>query len=192
MKIKSCRMKKILCFLALLISVATVRAQIYMSKACEIGFFSASTVEDIKALNTSCKPVMNASSGDVQVKIPMQGFIFHSSLMQEHFNENYLESDKYPDAIFKGKIKEKLTLSRDTLMNVTVSGTLNMHGVEKPIAFSGTVKVSGKQLVLFTKFKIHIADYNIKIPSVVNQNIAEDIEVTVNSTLDPYALPAKK
>ena len=184
----------LIAFLVLLnfCTVFKLRAQIYMSRSCEIGFFSAGTVEDIKAINTTSRPIMNTVTGEVQVKISMRGFVFHSELMQEHFNENYLESDKYPDAVFKGKINEKLSVGKDSLISVTVSGNLNMHGVEKPLSFSGTVRVSGQQLILYAKFKIHIADYNIKIPSVVNQNIAEDVEVTMNSTLNPFDLPGKK
>jgi hypothetical protein len=179
-------MKRILLTLSILTIAAIANAQIYLAKECEIRFFSGSPMENIEAVNKASKPILNALTGDVQAKIVMQAFQFEKSLMKEHFNENYVESDKYPDAIFKGKINEKIDYTKDGTTKVTVTGKLNMHGVEKEKNIEGTVTVKGQQVILDTKFNIHIADYNIKIPSVVVKNIAEDIEVKLNATLELY------
>ncbi|MCC6691142.1 MAG: YceI family protein [Bacteroidia bacterium] len=179
-------MKQTLVFITALICTHLLSAQIYLAKESEISFFSATPMENISAINKAAKPILNTATGDVQVKIVMQAFQFEKPLMQEHFNENYVESDKYPDAIYKGKINEQVDYLKDGTTKVTVAGKLKMHGVEKECNFGGTVTVKGQQILLETKFKIHIADYNIKIPSLVVKNIAEDIDVTVNALLEPF------
>src|ERR1019366_1209664 len=101
-------MKKTLLFtIAATISTCTF-AQIYMAKTCEISFFSKTPVEDIDAINKATKPLLNIATGDLQMKIVMTAFVFEKPLMQEHFNENYVESEKFPYAFFKGKINEKV------------------------------------------------------------------------------------
>lgn len=179
-------MRKIIFSLSVLAFAAMANAQIYLAKDCEITFFSASPMENIEAVNKAAKPILSAATGDIQVKINIRGFQFEKPLMQEHFNENYLESDKYPDAVYKGKINEKVDYTKDGVTKVTVTGKLNMHGVEKDKNMEGTVTVKGQQVLIESKFMIHIADHNIKIPSVVVKNIAEDVEVKVKATLEPY------
>ena len=101
-------MKKIILLTFVIASATITKAQIYIAKSCEISFFSASPLENIEAINKNTKPIINTATGDVQMKIAITGFVFEKPLMQEHFNENYLESDKFPSAIFKGKINEKI------------------------------------------------------------------------------------
>ncbi len=97
-----------------------------------------------------------------------------------------MESDKYPDATYKGKINEKVDYTKDGITKVTVTGKMKMHGVEKEKNLEGIVTIKGQQILIETKFMLHIADYNIKIPSVVVKNIAEDVEVKLKSTLEPF------
>lgn len=182
-------MKKIVMSLVAVALSSSMFAQIYMAKTCEIGFFSASPLENIEAVNKACKPIVNTATGDIQMKIVITAFQFDKPLMQEHFNENYLESEKFPNAIYKGKINEKIDWTKDGEYKVTVTGKLNMHGVEKDRNMDGTIQVKGGQLILASKFKIHIADYDIKVPSLYIQNIAEDVDVTFNATLEPYKKP---
>ncbi len=189
--------RKLLAFIPLAALAASMNAQIYMAKDCEISFFSATPVENIQALNKAAKPILNAGTGDIQVRISIQGFVFPKPLMQEHFNENYLESDKKPTevngvkvdyayAFYRGKINEKVDYTIDGVTKVTVTGKITIHGVEKDKNLEGTVTVKGGQVLLDTKFNLHVADYNIKIPSLVVKNIAEDVEVKMNATLEPY------
>lgn len=177
--------KKYLAFLVAL-TAQTITAQIFISKDCEISFFSATPMEDISAVNTASKVILNTSTNEIQAKVPVVNFKFKKSLMEEHFNENYMETEKYPNSTFKGKIKETIDFSKDGEYDVTVLGKMNMHGIEKETTLTGKLIIKNGEISLNTKFNIHLADYNIKIPSVVSKNIAEDIEVKLNSNLIPF------
>lgn len=179
-------MKKFILLLVISVTAKVAAAQIYIAKTCDISFFSASPLENIEAVNKACKPIINTATNDVQMKIAISAFQFDKPLMQEHFNENYMESDKYPDAIFKGKINEKIDWTKDGDYPVTVTGKLLIHGVEKERTINGTLKISGQQITIASTFNIHIADHNIKVPSLYIQNIAEDVEVKLNAVLEPY------
>lgn len=179
-------MKPILTLLAAFALSTTVNAQIYMANNCTISFFSASPLENIEAENKAAKPIINTATGDIQIKIAMNAFVFEKPLMQEHFNENYVETEKYPYTIFKGKINEPIDWTKNGEHKVTVTGTLSMHGVDKERTLEGTVSVKGTEISIATKFNIHIADHNIKVPSLYIQNIAEDVEVKLNATLEPF------
>ncbi len=179
-------MKKFVLSLAILSISGIMNAQIYSAKECTIKFFAGTALEDIDAVTTTVKPLLNSATGDIAVKIAIKSFKFKNSLMQEHFNENYLESDKYPDAKFSGKVNEKVDYTKDAVTNVTVTGKLNVHNVEKDRTLEGTITIKDGLVILDTKFKIKLADHNIEIPSAVGAKIAEEVEVTMNSTLEPY------
>jgi len=176
-------------FLIALISLGSMmlKAQIYMGKECDISFFSKGPIEDIYAINKTSKPILNTATGDVAIKITIKGFVFDDKLMEEHFNEKYLESDKYPYATFTGKMNEKIDdFKKDGTYNVTVTGKLNMHGVEKPLTISVTAVIKGETIAFDSKFKITIKDYNIEVPKLVMQNIGEVMEITVKGVLAEY------
>jgi Mg2+/Co2+ transporter CorB len=179
-------MKKIVLSFVILAFSSVMTAQIYIAKSCEISFFSDAPVEDIEAVNKACKPIINTATNDVQMKIVISAFQFEKPLMQEHFNENYMESEKFPNAIFKGKINEKVDWTKDGEYKVTVTGKLMIHGVEKERTIDGVIKIKGSEITISSKFKIHIADHGIKVPSLYVQNIAEDVEVKLNAILEPY------
>ena len=186
---KPLHMKKIILFGISFIASSGLFAQIYMAKTCDITFFSASPLENIEAVNKACKPIINTATGDVQMKIVITAFQFEKPLMQEHFNENYMESEKFPNAIFKGKINEPVDWTKDGEYKVTVTGKLNIHGVEKDRTIDGVVKVSGGTAMINSKFVIHIADHGIKVPSLYIQNIAEDVAVNLTASMEPYKKP---
>lgn len=185
-KLKTKKMKKAFLLMIGFAMTTNIFAQIYIAKTCEIGFFSASPLENIEATNMAAKPLINTATNDVQIKIPNSGFVFPKPLMQEHFNENYMETEKFPNTIFKGKINEKVDWTKDGENKVTVSGKLSMHGVEKDITIDGLVSIKGGEIKISTKFKIHIADYNIKVPSLYIQNIAEDVDVKLFAAMMPF------
>lgn len=165
------------------------QAQIYTAKSggTAISFFSKAPMEDIEALNKSnTVVVLKSSTGDIQMSISMLGFKFKNSLMEEHFNENYVETEKFPNAVFKGKINETIDYTKDAEMPITVTGKMEIHGVSKDITLSGTFKKTGNEIKLNSKFKIKVADYNIKVPSMYVSNIAEEVDVTFSSVLEPY------
>lgn len=179
-------MKKIvLIFIASLFCSGTF-AQIYMAKSCEISFFSKTPMKDIDATNKAAKPLLNTATGDIQIKIAMSAFVFPDAFMQEHFNENYVESEKFPNCIFKGKVNEKIDYTKDGEYKATVTGTIDMHGVKKDVTLEGTITVKGTEISLATKFKIHVADYAIKVPSLYVTTIAEDVDVKLDAVLEPF------
>jgi hypothetical protein len=170
---------------ALLISVYA-KSQIYLGKTCEISFFSKGPIEDIYAINKNTKPILNTVTNEVALKITIKGFEFKSGLMEEHFNEKYMESDKYPYATFTGKINETIDYKKDSTYKVTVTGILTMHGVEKERTVNATAIVKGGEITFDSKFNVALNDHNIKIPTLLIKNIAEVVEVTVKGVLTEY------
>ncbi len=150
-----------------------------------VSFYSKTPVEDIEATSKKLGAAINIDSRAIAFTISIKSFVFPQALMQEHFNEHYMESDKYPTATFKGKINENIDLSKDGTYKVTASGTLNMHGVEKPRDFEGTITVKGGNFTLNSNFKVKLEDHKIERPSVVFQNIAEVIDVKLNALFKP-------
>lgn len=169
-------------------TVSALQAQLYKNKedAGIISFFSKSPLENIEAVNKKVTMVLKSTTGDIQFGVTMLNFKFAKPLMEEHFNENYVESEKYPTCIFKGKIAETIDYSKDGEYKVTTKGTMTLHGVSKEVEIPGTLTVKGSNILLDSKFKIKVADYNIKVPSMYVQNIAEEVDVTVNGTLEPF------
>lgn len=165
-----------------------LNAQIYKAKsdASVISFYSKSPLEDIEAVSKKVTIGLNTATNDVQVGVAMLSFKFRKPLMEEHFNENYVESDKYPTCVFKGKIQEPVDYKKDGDYAVTVIGTLTLHGVTKEIEVKGILTKKGHEIMITADFKIKIADYNIKVPSLYVQNIADIVDVKVNTTLEPF------
>lgn len=161
-------------------------AQIYSGKTTEITFFSTAPLENITAVNKVSRPLLNTKSGDVQIKVPITGFIFEKPLMQEHFNENYMESEKFPDATFKGKIQETVDYTKDGTHKVNIKGKLTVHGVEKERTLPATLVIKGSEITVESKFQITLKEHNITVPELVFQKIAETVDVTLKSTLQPY------
>lgn len=175
-------MKIIYLILALIVAVPTVNAQKYFTKKGKITFYSKTKVEDIEAVNNRVTSVLDASTGKIEFAALITAFEFEKALMQEHFNENYMESTKYPKAVFKGSINDfdKIDLKKDGTYAVTISGQLTMHGVTKTINEKGSITVATGKISAKCDFKVLLKDYKIKIPSAVGQNIAEEISVSVN------------
>lgn len=143
-------------------------------------FFSHAPLEDIEAVNERTTAALNLEKGEIVVKMLIKHFTFENALMQEHFNENYMESETYPTALFKGTFKtdKPIDLSTDGMYKVTVDGELTIHGETKPHTGTATITVKDGKVSAETKFVASPADYGIEIPTVVVRNIAEEIEVT--------------
>lgn len=180
-------MKKLL-IISFLTAFACGYSQIYKAKdgTTEVSFFSKAPLEDITALNKGAIIVLNNATNAIQIRISMINFKFKNGLMEEHFNENYLETEKYPNAVFKGTIKEGVDMNKTEEQKVTVSGTMDLHGVQKEVVINGTVKVANGEITISSEFKIKVADYNIKVPSMYVKNIAEIVDVSLKSTLEPF------
>ena len=175
-------MKKLL-FLSILILLGTqVFAQKYMTRSGHIWFFSHTPLEDIEAHNYQANSALDVISGDMVFSILIKGFEFQKALMQEHFNEKYMESDKYPKASFTGKVTNisSVNTKKNGVYPVTVKGKMTIHGVTKDVETKGTLEVKDGKILGKAKFPITVKDYNITIPAVVKDNIAEVIDVTVD------------
>lgn len=160
--------------------VWTANAQLFTTQTGEISFFSKTPMEDIDAINKQVGSIINSATNEVAVQMRVTNFIFPNKLMQEHFNENYLETDKYPNATFKGKIKESIDVKVAGTYAVTAAGTATIHGVSRPVELKGTLVSTGKTVSLTCVFDIHLDEYKIDIPKIVFKKIAEVIKVKGN------------
>lgn len=155
------------------------------SKTAKVRFFSSTPIEDIKAASDNGIVVLIAKTSAIAFQVPIKSFEFSKGLMQEHFNENYMESDKYPYAKFNGKINQLIDFTQDGEYNVSVTGNLLIHGVSKQRTIPGKIKVSNGKAQITTAFEVACVDHNIKIPRLVMTKIAEVIKVNVDATLTP-------
>ncbi|MBC7850560.1 MAG: YceI family protein [Chitinophagaceae bacterium] len=157
------------------------------TKNGNISFYSEAPMETIEASNKNVTCVLDTKSGQVQFAVLMRGFEFRKALMQEHFNENYVESTKFPKAEFKGQIVNNadINYSKDGSYTATVTGKLTIHGESRDIQSQGTVKVTGGKVTASTIFNILLADYKISIPALVKDKVSNNVRITVNCPLEP-------
>lgn len=159
-------------------------SSIYIGKTGWVKFVSEAPLETITAQNTKVSAVMDIAQKNIAFKVPIVAFDgFNSALQHEHFNENYMEMDEYPQATFSGKIIEDVDLSKAGTYKVRAKGMLLIHGVEKERIVAGTVEVAAGSLTISSKFDVPLADHDITIPKIVNQKIAEVINVEMKATL---------
>jgi len=158
--------------------------QRYIARNGSIRFFSTAPLENIEAINNQGLSVVDISSGEIAFTIPITGFEFEKNLMQQHFNENYMESERFPNSTFKGKIFGFTDSSKDQPLKA--SGDLTIHGVTKNITVNGTGYFAEDKIILKASFPIKLADYKIKIPKVVFYNIAEVVDVSIEFEYAPY------
>lgn len=181
-------MKKIFLTLSLF-AIGTVAsyAQTYMTRTARVTFDASATgsPEKVAAINNEVANILNAQSGDIVFQVPVKSFKFERELMQEHFNENYMESDKYPKSEFKGKINNmsEINVGKDGTYPAHVSGKLSIHGVTKDVNTTGTAIVKDGGITLKAKFQVNLHDYNINIPSLVADKVGKNATVTLESSL---------
>ena len=179
-------MKKLV-IIALLLSALSISAsaQRWMTRTGKVRFSSSTSIENIEAVNNEVAGALNSIAGEVVFIVPIKSFKFDKALMQEHFNENYLESDKYPKAFYQGKIADmsKVNFSKDGTYSVLSKGQMTIHGITKYVNIPATIVIKGGTILVHSEFNIKPADYGIKIPSIVASKIASDIAVTVDGIL---------
>lgn len=177
-------MKKTFCLLfTLAVCIQfTIAQKRYICKEARISFYSKAPLEDIESHNTKALSAFEASTGQIEFSVLMKGFEFEKAKMQEHFNEDYIESDKYPKAVFVGSIKNpgEIKLDKDGVYKVQVSGTLTLHGITRPQNADAVFTIKGGEVSAVSNFNITIADYNIKIPSLVADKVSKTVKVVVN------------
>lgn len=159
----------------------------FLTRTGRVTFFSKSVIEDIEAFNSATAGVIELSTGQAAFSIPIREFQFKRTLMQEHFNENYMESEKYPKATFSGKFTgaDATTLATAGPHPVQVEGELTMHGVTQHVAVTGSLELKSGQLLAFALFTVAPADYHIEIPALVRDHIAKIVTVRVALSCDP-------
>jgi polyisoprenoid-binding protein YceI len=179
--------KKLLIVALVALTATAANAQRYMTRTGQVSFYSHTSMEDIQAVNNQVSAVLDPASGSLAYTILIKSFQFEKALMQEHFNENYMESDKYPKSTFAGKIKDMsgVDLTKDGEYKVEVEGKLTMKDKTNAVSVPGTIAVKGGKVTTNAKFNVKPEDYNIEIPAVVKEKIAKEIEITVNVEMAP-------
>ena len=187
-KLKFNNMKKLQFILltGLIFTATLVNAQKYITKTGFIRFFSQASLEKIEANNKQVNSALDITTGDFIFKVLMKSFEFEKALMQEHFNENYVESDKFPNASFKGKVTnlKDINFTKNGTYQATIDGDLTIHGVTKKVQEKGTFDVKDGKIIGQSKFNISLKDYNVIIPKTVVNNISDMIEITVDVSLE--------
>jgi len=153
----------------------------YVCKNATISLYSEAPIENISAETTSGLSVYSVSTGDIQFSVKISTFKFPKSLMQEHFNSDYMESDKYPVATFKGKIQEHIDVTKNGSYPVTAVGELDLHGVKQNRSIPGKITVNNGAITMTSEFMVKCADHHIDIPKIVFHNIAESIKMNVTA-----------
>ena len=169
-----------------LFSTTQLQAQLYKCSEGTVSFFSEAPVENIDAKSKSINSFINTDARTIAFVIPVSSFVFKKALMQEHFNEKYMESEKFPMLKFSGTINEPVDFTKEGVYKVTATGKLTIHGVENQVTEQGTITIKNSTIQLTTEFMVALKDYKIEIPKLLFQNIAETISVKLIGVYTPY------
>jgi polyisoprenoid-binding protein YceI len=181
-------MMKLVVFVSLLFVTLTAGAQgKYYTKGGKIKFFSSTSMENIDATNKATVCILDSKTGDLQFAVLMKSFEFKKALMQEHFNKNYAESDKFPKAEFKGQItnNSEIKYTTDGSYTAKIKGKLTIHGVTKDVETTGTIVIKDGKLTAASSLNIKLPDYNIKVSKLHRSQISDTIKITVDCGLEP-------
>lgn len=174
-------MKRLILIVAVILSSAfqgLAQSDIFADNQGSITFFSNAPLEDIEAKNNKGISLLNTRNNEIVVRVPIKQFQFRNRLMQGHFNENYMESERYPYATFKGKVNEAVDYKKAGSYDVSATGILHIHGVSKKRTLKGRLRITDTGMVLETNFNVMLVDHKISIPRLVFNKIAEEIAVT--------------
>ena len=163
------------------------KAQLYKSTEGTVSFFSETAIENIDATSKNIESIINSSTNEIVFSVAITSFQFRREKMQEDFNEDYMESDKYRDATYKGKINEKINWKKDGTYIITSQGVLTIHGVAKERTDTGTVSIKGGKITIKNYFLVRVADHGIRIPQLVLYKVAEVVSVKSTITYSVYS-----
>ncbi len=163
----------------------TANAQLFSTRNGFVGFYSETPFENIVAENNQVYAIMDITKKTIAFSMLMKSFVFQKELMQVHFNEDYIESDKFPKASFTGSFTETIDPSKNGNVIVHVSGTMTMHGIAKPFTATASLAINNNTIEGTSNFTINPVDFNIKIPSLVQKKIAQQIDVKIKISLHP-------
>ena len=180
-------MKKVFFSALATLFVLNLSAQKFFTKDAKVNFDATSALEKIAAVNSKGTLVIDAATGKIEAAVLVKGFHFEQALMEEHFNENYMESNKFAKSTFAGDIvdfKNAINSAKDGSYTATVKGKLTMHGITKDVETKGNFIVkSGAITASKTSFKILVADYGIAIPGIVKDKVAKEVKIDISATM---------
>lgn len=177
-------MKKLIIIITVCITTVA-NAQKYFTKSGNISFSSKAPLETIEAINNTVTCVLD-TKGTLDFIVQIKGFVFSKALMQQHFNENYMESDKFPKATFKGTFDSKaISYNTNGVYSINVKGKLSIHGIDKDINTIGVITVSQEKINAKSVFNITLSDYGITIADMAKGKIANDVTINVHAALQP-------
>jgi polyisoprenoid-binding protein YceI len=170
-----------------LLALAAGAQDKFFTKTGRVAFYSKAPLEDIEATTKTASALLDTKTGALQFSVLMKGFEFEKALMQEHFNESYVESEKYPRAEFKGTIVNngEINYSKDGSYPARVKGKMTLHGVTRDVETTGTIRVSGGKVETSSVFNLLLSDYKVKIPPMTKDKIANSIRITVDARMEP-------
>ena len=172
---------------ATFVTITNAQEKIF-TKTGVITFDATASLDKVYAVNKKSTCIVNTTTGAMEFAILIKAFEFEKALMEEHFNENYMESDQFPKSTFKGKIENlnEINFQKDGTYAATISGDLTIHGVTKHITINGSFTVAGQTVTAKSDFKVLLSDYDISIPSVVKETLSNEAKVTVNVILEQF------
>jgi YceI-like domain len=179
--------------IALTISGTASAQSLYSTKTGQISFFSETPIRNIEAVSNEVVSMINSGTGEIGFVVLVKSFRFEKSLMEEHFNENYMETPKFPKATFQGKITnlKAIDFKKDGTYIVSVEGKLTMHGVSKSISTVGKITVEKGKIIAVASFIAKLEDYDVKRPTIVAAEIAENVEIKINCRYESKSNEAK-
>ncbi|MBS1621370.1 MAG: YceI family protein [Bacteroidetes bacterium] len=159
----------------------------FYTKNGKVSFFSSTPMENIEANNKTAVALLNSKTGELRVATLLKGFEFKKALMQEHFNSDYVESDKFPKSEFEGLIvnNNEINYTANGTYTAKVKGKLTLHGITNDVETTGSVIIKDGKVHTNSIFTILLADYKISIPADVRNSISNTIKITVDCGLDP-------
>jgi polyisoprenoid-binding protein YceI len=179
-------MKLLVTILSLIIYTIQHQPVIFSSNNGKLSFKSEAPMELINASSNEMKGAIDISKNNFAFRIRIRSFEgFNSPLQKEHFNENYMESEKYPEATFSGKIIETIDFSKKGTYTIRAKGFLMVHGIELERIIKSEIEITSTGIKVNSSFSILLSDYNIPIPRVVKEKLANEIKVDVSTTLLP-------
>lgn len=176
-----------LLFVTAFLSTSLLAQDKFFTKTGKVYFNCTGGVEPIEGTNKSTTCVLDSKSGAIQFSMLMKGFEFEKALMMEHFNENYVETEKFPKATFVGQIanNSEINYSKDGTYPAKVKGKLTIHGETRDVEAPGKITIKGGKIAATSDFKVQLSDYKVGIPSLVKDKISNDVKINVDLLLDP-------
>ncbi|PWJ56985.1 YceI-like domain-containing protein [Dyadobacter jejuensis] len=166
-------------------ALGQVAAALYSTTSGNTQFSSDTPLENIQAENKRGQAVFNTKTRELAIRMNMKDFVFPNKLMQEHFNENYMESDQYPTASFRGKVNQAIDLGKEGISKVSATGTFTVHGQSQTRTLEGTIAVRRGTIIIDSSFEVQLEDHHIDVPKIVFMKIAQTIQVKAQYTLAP-------